>query len=86
MAVSKWESLVNISNRLNIATEYEYAYQLLPFIIFAQSTLHKEAEKNTKEKREALEIRIQQFENWKLTSKKKRSRQAMLTGEIPIEE
>jgi hypothetical protein len=47
MAVSKWESLVNISNRLNIATENEFAYQLLPFIIFAQSTLHKEAEKNT---------------------------------------
>ena len=30
--------------------------------------------------------RIQQFENWKLTSKKKRSRQAMITGEIPLEE
>lgn len=26
------------------------------------------------------------FENWKLTNKKKRSRQAMITGEIPPEE
>lgn len=26
------------------------------------------------------------FENWKLTNKKKRSRQAMITGEIPLEE
>ena len=33
-----------------------------------------------------MEARIQQFENWKLTSKKKRSRTAMLTGEIPPEE
>jgi len=26
------------------------------------------------------------FENWKLVNKKKRSRQAMITGEIPPEE
>ena len=31
-------------------------------------------------------MRIQQFENWKVTNKKKRSRQAMITGEIPQEE
>jgi hypothetical protein len=35
MAVSKWESLVDISNRLNSATSNEFASQLLPFIIFA---------------------------------------------------
>ena len=33
-----------------------------------------------------MEARIQQFENWKLTSKKKRSRTASITGEIPPEE
>jgi hypothetical protein len=86
MAVAKWESMVDISNRLNAATSNEFAAQLLPFIIFAQGTLHGEAAKRTTEKRKALEVRVQQFENWKLTSKKKRSRQAMLTGEIPPEE
>lgn len=35
MAVSKWESMVDISNRLNSATENKFASQLLPFIIFA---------------------------------------------------
>ena len=35
MAVSKWESLVDISNRLNNATANEFASQLLPFIIYA---------------------------------------------------
>jgi hypothetical protein len=59
---------------------------LLPFIIYAQSTLHGEAARQTTEKKSALQARVQQFETWKLTSKKKRSRQAMLTGEIPPEE
>ena len=58
MAVSKWESLVDISNRLNNATENEFAPQLLPFIIFAQSTLHEQAAARTAEKRRALETRI----------------------------
>ena len=35
MAVSKWESLVDISNRLNNSTTNEFASQLLPFIIYA---------------------------------------------------
>lgn len=35
MAVAKWESLVDISNRLNTATANEFASHLLPFIIYA---------------------------------------------------
>ena len=35
MCVSKWESMVDISNRLNSATENQFASQLLPFIIYA---------------------------------------------------
>lgn len=35
MGVKKWESLVDISNRLNISTENSYAQYLLPFIIYA---------------------------------------------------
>lgn len=58
MAVSKWESLVDISNRLNSATSNEYASQLLPFIIYAQSTLHGTAATKTAEKRKALEVRV----------------------------
>jgi len=86
MGVKRWESLVDLSNRLNNVTLNHYASQLLPFIIFAQTTLYQEAAGRTQGKQNDLMHRIQQFENWKLTSKKKRSRQAMITGEIPLEE
>ena len=36
MSVQKWESMVDISNRLNSATENTFASQLLPFIITIQ--------------------------------------------------
>jgi len=86
MCVGKWESLVDLANRLNNASEKKFASQLLPFIIYAQATLFDKANDNTKNKRTELQDRIQSFENWKLTNKKKRSRQAMITGEIPEEE
>jgi hypothetical protein len=86
MCVGKWESMVDISNRLNTATDNTFSTQLLPFIIFAQTTLFQGASQRTGDKRRQLESRVQQFENWKLTNKKKRSRQAMITGEIPAEE
>ena len=86
MCVGKWESLVDISNRLNMATDNTYASQLLPFIIFAQTTLYEKAAAETQEKKRSLDARIQSFENWKLTNKKKKTRQAMITGEIPQEE
>ena len=35
MSVKRWESLVDLSNRLNQATENTYASYLLPFIIYA---------------------------------------------------
>jgi len=74
MGVKKWESLVDLSNRLNDVTDKVYASNLLPFIIFAQSTLHAEAASNTTKKRSELSTRIEEFENWKLKNKKKRSR------------
>ena len=86
MCVSKWESMVDISNRLNSATENQFASQLLPFIIYAQTTLYQQAADDTAAKKRELDGRIQEFENWKLTSKKKRSRTASITGEIPPEE
>lgn len=83
MGVKRWESLVDLSNRLNIVTVNHYASQLLPFIIYAQTTLYQEAAGKTSGKRNELQARIGAFENWKATSKKKRSRAAMITGEIP---
>lgn len=74
MCVGKWESLVDISNRLNLATDNAFASQLLPFIIFAQTTLYEKAAGDTTDKKRALDARIQSFENWKLTNKKKKSR------------
>ena len=58
----------------------------MPFIIYAQTTLFQQAASSTGDKKRELEARIQAFENWKLTSKKKRSRTASITGEIPPEE
>ena len=74
MGVKQWESLVDLSNRLNDVTLNHYASGLLPFIIYAQTTLFQEAAGNTSAKRNDLQSRIKQFDNWKLTNKKKRSR------------
>jgi hypothetical protein len=74
MGVKQWESLVDLSNRLNDVSLNLYASQLLPFIIYAQTTLYQEAASRTAAKRHELQARIQAFENWKLTNKKKRSR------------
>jgi hypothetical protein len=86
MCLGKWESLVDMSNRLNNASENVFASQLLPFIIFAQTTLFEKAADETKAKRQELADRIAAFEQWKATNKKKRSRAAMITGEISPEE
>lgn len=59
MCVGMWESLVDISNRLNQSTENAFASQLLPFIIFAQTTLYEQAATMTLNKKRALDSRIQ---------------------------
>ena len=74
MGVKKWESLVDLSNRINTASENTYAQYLLPFIIYAQTTLYESASARTFAKRGDLQVRVTQFENWKSTNKKKRSR------------
>jgi len=51
MCLGKWESLVDMSNRLNNASENVFASQLLPFIIFAQTTLFEKAADETKAKK-----------------------------------
>ena len=54
MGVKQWESLVDLSNRLNDVTLNTYASQLLPFIIYAQTTLYQEAAQRTTAKRHEL--------------------------------
>lgn len=58
MGVKQWESLVDMSNRLNQVTVNTFASQLLPFIIFAQTTLYQEAAGKTLAKRSELQARI----------------------------
>ena len=58
MGVKQWESLVDLSNRLNDVTLNHYASQLLPFIIYAQTTLYQEAAGRTHAKRNELQARI----------------------------
>lgn len=58
MCVGKWESMVDISNRLNQATDNTFSMQLLPFIINAQTTLYQSAEHRTQDKKRTLESRI----------------------------
>lgn len=57
MGVKKWESLVDLSNRINTASENTYAQYLLPFIIYAQTTLYEDAAARTLSKRSDLQIR-----------------------------
>ena len=84
--VEKWESVVDMCKRFNAATNNHFASFLLPFAIHAETTLYQSAAHNTSTKREALRQRVLAFENWKATSKKRKTRQALLTGEVPQEE
>lgn len=88
MVSSKWESMVELINKFNFVTCNFFASYLLPFVIYAQQTLYDVAAKNTHVKRHELNMRTQMYENWKATSAKtsKKSRQALMTGELPVEE
>jgi hypothetical protein len=92
----KWESMVDLadisSKQLNEIYPdpdddmlFLLAY-LLQFRIYAENNLFNTAHGKTTKTKEDLEARIQQFNHWKATSKKSKSRQALLTGEVPKEE
>ena len=85
LMVEKWISLADLCQRFNLMTKNEYASYLLPFTIYAQTVLHQRNIKNLKDKEAELQARTEAFEKWAAT-KKKKSRAAMITGEIPIEE
>ena len=59
---------------------------LLQFRIYGEDKLYTTASGKTSKVKHDLEVRIQQFNHWKATSKKSKSRQALLTGEVPKEE
>jgi hypothetical protein len=92
----KWESMVDLAD---IATKQFYkimpdpdddmlfllAY-LYQFRIYGENRLYSEASAKTAKVKADLEARIQKFLHWKATSKKSKSRTAMLTGEKPKEQ
>lgn len=92
----KWESMVDLADIASKQLNEIYpdpdddmlfllAY-LLQFRIYAENNLFNTAHGKTMKTKEDLEARIQQFNHWKATSKKSKSRQALLTGEVPKEE
>ncbi len=85
LMVEKWLSLADLCQRFDARTRNEYGGYLLPFAIYAQGVLHVRSEQSTTAKRDELRARVEAFEKWAAT-KKKKSRAAMITGEIPPEE
>lgn len=67
-------------------TQHFFSLEVLPFTVHAQRRLYEQAKEQTLAKIKQLEDRTKEFEDWKVTNKKRRTRQAMLTGEIPPEQ
>lgn len=92
----KWESMVDLAdiackqfNELYPDPDDDILFllaYLLQFRIYAENKLFTAANAKTEQTRDELEARIQKFNHWKATSKKSKSRQALLTGEKPKEE
>lgn len=85
LMVEKWISLADLCQRFNQRTSNDFAVHLLPFAIYAQTVLHRRNVEALQDKEAELEARTKAFELWAAT-KKKKSRAAMITGEIPVEE
>ena len=71
---------------MNLVTSHHFAGTVLPFKIFAERALFERAEKARIAREKELEVRKEQYEIWKSTTKKRKSRQAMITGEVPKEQ
>ena len=85
LTVEKWQSLADLCQRFIAKTQNDFGGFLLPFAIYSQNVLYTRSEQNTIAKRNELQARVEAFEKWAAT-KKKKSRAAMITGEIPPEE
>lgn len=86
LVAEKWEYLQFISFTMNHTTQHHYAGPILPFKIYAERALYERAKNARLEKEKELHDRIERYETWKMTSKRRKSRQAMITGEVPQEQ
>lgn len=92
----KWESMVDLTDTANkqllaVCTELNdtmlfFSLYLYQFRIYGEDKLYTTASQHTDRVKEELAIRIAKFKQWKATSKKSKSRTALLTGEVPKEE
>ena len=85
LVVEKWQSLADLCQRFIKRTGHLYGGVVLPFAIYAQNMLLSKAAGSTNAKKQELKARIEAFEKWSST-KKKKSREAMIMGSIPQEE
>lgn len=86
LVAEKWEYLQYICFKTNQVTSNYFAGTVLPFGIYAERALHERAQKARVAREGDLQKRIEIYENWKATNKKRKSRQALITGEIPKEQ
>jgi len=82
MAEEKWNVLIGVTRSFCNESAHFYSKYLLPFTNYAQEILYKEAQQKTAAKRIELIERTKKFEDWKNT-KRRKTRTAMMTGEIP---
>jgi len=92
----KWESMVDLADTASKQIwvlfpdpENEMLFllgYLLQYTIYGENKLFTEASQKTTKVKNTLDNRIKQFTHWKATSKKSKSRRALLTGEVPKEE
>ncbi|CAG9327873.1 unnamed protein product [Blepharisma stoltei] len=86
LVAEKWEYLQYICFSMNLVTQHYFAGPVLPFKIYAERALYERAKQGREQREKELEERKEKYENWKLTSKRRKSRQALITGEIPQEQ
>ena len=75
--------MIAIGRHFCNTTQHFYSQAILPVVGYAQNILFKQAAENTSNKKKELQQKIEEFENWKKNNKKLKTRQALLTGEIP---
>lgn len=82
----KWNCLVNLCDRFNSLTSNSFAGPVLPLKVYAENALLEKASQRTREQIEILAARTEAYELWRSSTKRKKSRQVMLTGELPPEQ
>jgi len=83
---NKLRVLVEDSKHFCNTVQHHFSLEVLPFTVFAQKRLYEQAREQTNAKIKQLEERTKAFEEWKAANRRRRTRQAMLTGEIPPEQ